>query len=122
MSRAGAEKTWLSGAICAGLFFFTALLFSPAIGHDFVNYDDPDYVTANEHVRAGLSFDGLRWALRSGEASNLHPLTWLSHMVDWSLFGASPRGHHATSVLLHAVNAILAFLALRKLSGAVWLS
>jgi tetratricopeptide (TPR) repeat protein len=110
------------GGLCAALFFGTLLLFARAIGHDFVNYDDPDYVTANAHVRAGLSLDGLRWALTSGEASNWHPLTWLSHQLDATLFGDNPRGHHATSVLWHALNAALAFLALRRLTGALWTS
>ncbi|MBL9189387.1 MAG: tetratricopeptide repeat protein [Opitutaceae bacterium] len=108
--------------IAVGLFIATACLFARAIGHDFVNYDDPDYVTANLHVKAGLSADGVAWALRSGEASNWHPLTWVSHMADVSLFGLNPRGHHATSVLLHALNAALAFLALRRLTGSLWTS
>lgn len=110
--------TW----IAAGLFLATALLFARAIGGDFVNYDDPDYVTANAHVKAGLTRDGVAWALQSGEASNWHPLTWVSHMIDGSLFDLNPRGHHATSVLLHALNAALAFLALRRLTGALWTS
>ncbi|MDP3069337.1 MAG: tetratricopeptide repeat protein [Opitutaceae bacterium] len=110
------------GVIAAALLLLTALLFARAIGHDFVNYDDPDYVTANVHVKAGLTGDGIAWALRSGEASNWHPLTWVSHLADGSLFGLNPRGHHATSVLLHALNAALAFLALRRLTGALWTS
>jgi tetratricopeptide (TPR) repeat protein len=109
-------------AITAALILGTALLFARAIGHEFVNYDDPDYVTANAHVRAGLSLDTLRWAFTSGEASNWHPVTWLSHLLDSSLFGLNPRGHHATSVLWHALNAGLAFLALRRLTGALWTS
>ncbi len=109
-------------ALAVALFVLTALLFSRALGHDFVNYDDPDYVTANEHVKSGLTADGIAWALWADEASNWHPLTWVSHMVDASLFGNNPRGHHATSVLLHALNAALAFLALRRLTGALWAS
>jgi tetratricopeptide (TPR) repeat protein len=108
--------------VCAALFLGTLLLFARAIGHDFVNYDDPDYVTANSHVRAGLSLEGMRWAMTSGEASNWHPLTWMSHQLDSTLFGQNPRGHHATSVLWHALNAVLAFLALRRLTGAFWTS
>src|SRR5512134_2654842 len=100
----------------------TLLLFARTWGHDFVNYDDPDYVTANAHVQAGLTGAGIKWALQSGEASNWHPLTWVSHMADWSLFGNRPHGHHATSVVLHALNAALAFLALRRLTGALWTS
>lgn len=112
----------MRAAICATLFLGTLLLFARAIGNDFVNYDDPAYVTANAHVRAGLGLDGLRWAVSAGEASNWHPLTWMSHMLDATLFGQDPRGHHAMSVLWHALNAVLAFLALRRLTGAVWAS
>ncbi|MCX6954304.1 MAG: tetratricopeptide repeat protein [Verrucomicrobia bacterium] len=108
--------------IAAGLFVGTLLLFARAIPHDFVNYDDPDYVTANAHVRGGLSWENLKWAMTSGEASNWHPLTWLSHELDATLFGLNPHGHHATSVVWHALNAALAFLALRRLTGALWTS
>jgi tetratricopeptide (TPR) repeat protein len=116
------DSRWVSGAICTGLFVVTLLLFSRVFAYDFVNYDDPDYVTSNEHVKAGLTLQGLGWAVRSREASNWHPLTWMSHMIDYSLFGDRPRGHHATSVVLHALNAVLAFLALRRLTGAFWTS
>ena len=104
------------------LFFGTLLLFARAIGHDFVNYDDPDYVTANAQVRAGLSFETMRWAMTSGEASNWHPLTWMSHLLDATMFGLNPHGHHATSVGWHALNAVLAFLVMRRLTGALWTS
>ena len=122
MIRPPGDTRSLRIAICEILFIGTWLLFSRALGNDFVNYDDPDYVTANEHVRAGLNLAGINWALRSGEASNWHPLTWVSHMLDASLFGPNPRGHHATSVFLHAANAVLAFLAFRRLTGALWTS
>ena len=110
--------------IAAGLFIATLLLFSRVFGpgYGFVNYDDPDYVTANPHVQAGFNAAGVKWALTAGIASNWHPLTWMSHMLDWSWFGSAPRGHHATSVVLHALNAALAFAALRRLTGAVWTS
>lgn len=102
----------------------TLLLFARAVPNDFVNYDDPDYVTANAHVRAGLNWETVKWAFTSGDASNWHPLTWLSHALDVSIYGGTARagGHHFTSVLLHALNAALAFLALRRLTGAVWAS
>ncbi len=122
MNSLPADSSRVRWAICAALFLATVLLFSRAWSHDFVNYDDPDYVTANAHVKAGLTWDGIAWAMRSGEASNWHPLTWMSHMLDVSLYGMNPRGHHATSVLLHALNAVLAFVALRRLTGALWTS
>lgn len=118
------ERRTLTRAIAAALFLGTLLLFARVTGRDFdfVNYDDPDYVTANAHVKAGLSAAGVQWALTAEVASNWHPLTWMSHMLDVTLFGLNPRGHHATSVLLHALNAALAFLALHRLTGALWTS
>lgn len=112
----------LDRAIMVVLVLATVLLFVRAVGHGFVNYDDPDYVTANPRVQAGLSWGTVRWALGAAEASNWHPLTWLSHAADVSLFGRDPRGHHATSVLLHGLNAAFAFLALVRLTGARWTS
>jgi tetratricopeptide (TPR) repeat protein len=105
----------------------TAVAFYPALGCGFVNYDDPDYVTENPHVRAGLSGAGARWALASFECSNWHPLTWLSLQADagWSVGKSgelAPFGFHLTSVLLHAASAALLFLALRALTGATWRS
>lgn len=122
MIRPPAETPVLRRAIVVALFALTAALFARALANDFVNYDDPDYVTANEHVKAGLGSTGVKWALQSGEASNWHPLTWVSHMIDVSLFELKPWGHHATSVLLHALNASLAFVVFRKLTGALWTS
>ena len=117
----GSVRRWggRETAIAVGLFSGTVLLFLRAVPHAFVNYDDPDYVTANPWVKAGLTWDGVTWAFTAGHASNWHPLTWLSHMLDVSLFGLNPHGHHATSVLWHAANAVLAFAALRRLTGLV---
>lgn len=109
-------------AVCVALFCGTLLLFSRSLGNGFVNYDDPEYVTANETVQAGLSWSGVRWAFASGHASNWHPITWISHELDWTLFGNCPAGHHGTSVLLHAIAAVLAFVAFRRLTGAFWTS
>ncbi|MES1168186.1 MAG: hypothetical protein ABUL61_03345, partial [Oleiharenicola lentus] len=110
------SHTWLA---CAALAVGTVLLFSRSLGYGFINYDDPAYLTANPHVQAGLSWDGMVWAF-TGKTDYWHPLTWLSHMLDWQLFGASATGHRAVSVLWHAANAVLAFLVLRRLTGAWW--
>jgi tetratricopeptide (TPR) repeat protein len=90
----------------------TLALYNPVNRHPFVNYDDDRYVTENPHVRQGLTSDTFRWALTSTEQANWHPLTWMSHALDVSLYRLNPAGHHFTSVLLHAVNAILLFLLL----------
>jgi hypothetical protein len=112
------REAWLAAA----LFVATLLLFWRAVPHDFINCDDPEYVTANPHVSGGLTAEGVRWAFSTGEVSYWHPLTWLSHMADCSLFGQNPHGHHATNVVLHALNAALAFLVLRRLTGRLLLS
>jgi tetratricopeptide (TPR) repeat protein len=99
------------------LLFGTSLaVFAPACGFDFVNYDDAFYVTENAHVRAGLTLDGLRWACTSLTAF-WHPLTWLSLQLDAGLFGLDPGGFHRTNLLLHAVNGVLLFWVLRRLTG-----
>jgi tetratricopeptide (TPR) repeat protein len=107
---------------CLMLFLGTLAVFGRAVGNDFANFDDFQYVTRNAHVQDGLGWAGMRWALISGEAANWHPLTWLSHMADWTLFGSDPRGHHAVSVGWHALNAVLVFCVLRRLTGNHWAS
>ena len=109
-------------AICFGLLAVTILVYLPSFSLGFVNYDDPEYVTNNPHVLAGLSLRRIGWAFLVVHASNWHPLTWISHMLDASLFGAGPTGPHIVNVLFHAANAVLLFLVLRKASGALWRS
>ena len=101
------------------LVLLIAAVYSPVLRNDFVNFDDDRYVTGNSHVRGGLSAEGARWAATATLTGNWHPLTWLSHMLDVELFGMNPAGHHATNVLLHAVNAVLLFLVLAGMTGAV---
>jgi len=84
----------------------------------FIDLDDDSYVFANPEVTRGLSAAGLRWAFTALYSSNWHPLTWLSHMADCSLFGLDARGHHLTSILIHALTTALLFVALRRLTGS----
>ncbi len=107
---------------CVLLGAVTIAALWPVIHSDFVSYDDPDYVKENAHVLAGLTWANAGWAFRTAHAGNWHPLTWLSHMLDVHLFGLQAAGHHATSLLLHAVNAMLLFLLLQRLTGAFWRS
>src|SRR5438876_2100878 len=100
----------------------TFLIFLPVAGHDFVNYDDPDYVTANPHVQSGLTWGNVIWAFTTGYASNWHPLTWLSHMLDCQLFGQRAAAQHLVSVCFHIANTLLLFFLLRTATGAVWRS
>ncbi len=110
--------------ICLALAFLTAGVFWPVKNHEFVNYDDPDYVTANPIVQKGLSLEGVIWAFRNihGEKTYWHPLTWLTHMADCQFFGMNPRGHHLGNVFLHACNVVLLFLILVQSTGALWRS
>jgi len=93
------------------------LCFSPVLRNGFTGYDDPDYVTDNVHVNTGLSRQNFVWALTSAHSSNWHPLTWISHQIDCSLFGLNPAGHHLTNLLLHTANTVLLFLWLSGATG-----
>ncbi len=109
--------------ICLLLFLSTLAIFSPTVRYDTVNYDDADYVgESNPHVPQGLTKDGFVWAFTTGHASNWHPITWLSHMLDTQIFGDKPAGAHFTNILLHAINALLVFLVLHKMTRALWQS
>jgi Flp pilus assembly protein TadD len=90
--------------------------------HQFVNYDDGKYILENPHIRKGLTGENVIWAFTSTYASNWHPLTWLSHMLDVQLFGLNPGPHHLVNVLIHAVNTVLLFLLLLRLTGSYWQS
>ena len=87
---------------------------------DFVNFDDPDYVTENRHVQAGLTWDSILWAFTSFEKCNWHPLTWLSHMADCQFFGRNPAGHHVVNAILHALSTAVLFFVLLRMTGARW--
>lgn len=100
----------------------TAAAFARAPFFGFTNYDDQDYASDNPQVRAGLSWDGARWAFTATHAANWHPLTWLSLQLDSSLWHAHPGGYHLTNVLLHVANTVLLFAALQRMTGALWRS
>jgi hypothetical protein len=105
---------WL---VCLLLVLVTAAIYWPVARHDFVNFDDPDYATQNPHVQAGLTLDTVRWAFTSIHSSNWHPLTSLSHVLDFQLYGRSPVGPHLTNLALHLANTVLLFLLLRRMTG-----
>jgi hypothetical protein len=101
------------------LALVTVVLYWPAMRCDFINYDDPDYVTANFHVLGGLSWENVKWAFSNTEqAAYWAPLMWLSHMLACQIFGLNPWGHHLLNVLLHAANTALAFLVFQRMTGA----
>jgi tetratricopeptide (TPR) repeat protein len=98
----------------------TAAVYAPVARNDFVNYDDSDYVTANRHVTTGLKWENVVWAFGSGHASNWHPLTWISHMMDCQLFGDHPAPMHLVNLVFHVINTVLLFGVMRRFTGALW--
>lgn len=98
----------------------TLVVFLPAGWHDFVNYDDPDYVTDNPFVKSGLNGMDLKWAFTTGHASNWHPLTWISLQTDCELFGPNAGAMHIVNVLWHAANAALVFILCLRLTDRLW--
>ena len=107
-------------ATYAALLAAILLVFCQTFRHDFVSYDDDIYVYANSKVTQGLTFEGIAWAFTENYADNWHPLTWLSHMLDWQVYEGRAGGHHLTSILLHAATAMLLLVVLRQMTGRLW--
>jgi len=108
--------------IALGLVAITLLVYWQVTGFDFVTYDDPDFVTANPHVQAGLTAASFKWAWHSEVARNWHPITMLTHMLDCQLYGLKAGRHHLTNLFIHMENTLLLFYVLRLLTGAMWRS
>ena len=118
----GCESTAAVLGISLFLAASTLLVYGQTAWFDFITFDDGQYVESNRHVQEGITLDSLTWAFTSTHAANWHPLTWLTHMLDWTLYGKWAGGHHLTNVLLHAASCVVLFLALRRLTGATWRS
>jgi tetratricopeptide (TPR) repeat protein len=110
--------------ILAGLFITltTLLAYWNIQYNNLISYDDVKYLLNNEQVRSGLSPESIRWALTATYDANWFPLTWLSHMLDMSLFGSNPLGHHLENLFLHIANALLLMGLLSRLTGQIWRS
>jgi tetratricopeptide (TPR) repeat protein len=113
---------WRVPAVCLALAAITFAVFGQTLRHEFIDFDDNEYVYENPVVARGLTLKGIVWAASSFHAANWHPLTWLSHMLDCQLYGLHPGGHHLTNVLLHTGTVIALFLVLRRMTGAFWRS
>ena len=112
------DKTEL--AVCGLLLAAVALVFGQTVRHEFLNFDDNDYVYANSQVSRGLTASGAVWAFTQGSQASWIPLTWLSLMADCSLYDLHAGGHHLTNLLLHAAAAMLLFLVLRRMTDCLW--
>jgi hypothetical protein len=108
--------------ICAALSVLTLAIYYQVHTFDFVSYDDPNYVYRNLHVQAGITVGSVDWALTAGRSANWHPLTWLSHTLDWQLFGANAGGPHTVNLIFHIANTLLLFLVLTRMTNALWQS
>lgn len=90
--------------------------------HEFINYDDDIYITDNENIKNGFSFKTVLWAFTDTSSGNIHPLTWFSHILDYTLFGADAGNHHLVNVVFHVANSILIFIVFRRMTGTLWRS
>jgi protein O-mannosyl-transferase len=115
-----ARDIYVATAVCCFLLLAVAVVFGQAVNFDFVNYDDNDYVYQNPRITQDSAAKGAAWALTGVHAGNWHPLTWLSHIVDYRVYGLHAGGHHLTNVILHAVTAIALFLVLWRMTGNLW--
>src|SRR5262245_47213044 len=102
------------------LALVTLVVYLPVRSHNFIYYDDNDYVTENQTVQNGLTWAGIKWAFTTRHASNWHPVTWLSHMLDHQLFGFNPGAQHLVNVFFHTANAVLLLLLLFRLTSNLW--
>jgi tetratricopeptide (TPR) repeat protein len=109
-------------ALCLALFVAVCVCYSSITHNTFLTYDDDVYVTRNAHVMEGMKWETVKWAFTTFDGANWHPVTWLSHELDVSVFGVKPTGPHWENVVLHAVNAVVLFLLLQSATGFRWRS
>ena len=98
------------------------IAFGRIAGNDFVDYDEIAYIIGNVHIQSGIHAESVKWAFTTTHFGYWHPLTWLSHMVDWSLFGGNASGHHLISLFLHLGSVVLLFLFFHKTTENIWAS
>ena len=113
---------WMVPGVCIFLAAITFVVFGQTLRYEFINFDDDVYVYDNAQICQRLSLSGIEWAFGHSVEFNWHPLTMLSYMLDYQLYGLKAGGYHFTNVLLHGAAAILLFLVLRKMTAALWRS
>jgi Flp pilus assembly protein TadD len=116
------RSLFLTVLVCLVLVLATFAVYWQVTGHDFVLLDDNLYVYENPHVQNGLTLDSIIWAFTTTHAGFKIPLTWLSLMLDFELYGLNAGGYHLTNLLLHIANVLLVFFILRFMTGALWRS
>ena len=108
--------------VCLFLMVMTYCAFQQVGSHEFVTFDDGLYVTENPRVKNGINWENIGWSFTTTHCSNWHPLTWMSHMLDVSLFGLNPGSHHLVNVFFHLANSLLLFFVFRQMTGKIWQS
>ena len=98
----------------------TIAVYWPVHKYDFVKYDDDVYVYNNSNIQNGITVQSVKWAFSSGYANFWHPLTWLSHILDWRLYGRNAGGHHFTNLIFHIVNTLLMFFVFKRMTKDIW--
>jgi protein O-mannosyl-transferase len=114
------QRTPSDRALYIFLFVITLVVYSQVNNFAFLSFDDNQGLVANRQVLDGFSWSGIEWAFTTGYASNWFPLTWLSHMLDFQLFGMDAGWHHLTNVLIHAASSVLLFALLKRMTGRAW--
>src|SRR5262249_23760231 len=105
--------------VALGLSVATLAVYWDVVGHPFINYDDPIYVTDNFQVHQGLRWETVVWAFKTTTFGNWLPLAWLTHLLDYQLYGPNAGGHHFSSLVIHVINTVLLFGLLNRLTGAI---
>jgi len=108
--------------ICVALAFVVAAVYCQVYKFDFLSFDDPDYAFENPNVQSGITIEAIKWAFTTGYSTNWHPLTWISHMLDWQLFGNNAGAHHLVNLIFHIANTLLLFIVLKQMTDALWQS
>src|SRR3989339_342792 len=114
------RKKYRGIVVGAVLIAVVVALYWPVAGYDFITLDDNLYILENQNVQQGITGKNLIWAMTTFDAANWHPLTWLSFMADYDLFGLNAAGYHMMNLFLHILNPIFLFLVLRRMTGEIW--
>jgi len=108
--------------ICIFLIVATFCIYSQVQDHEFINFDDGLYITNNLNVQAGLTSESVKWAFTTMDTEDWSPVNWLSHILDYQLYGLNPKGHYLTNLFLHIANALILLLVLSRMTGKLWQS
>ena len=119
MSAFGEKRVFIYSLLLAVV---TLAFYNPITRNQFIDFDDLLYILKNSHIQSGLTWGAVKWSFTTFYSGNWHPLTWLSHALDYQIFGLNPIGHHYTNLLIHTANVVLLFRLLRRATGFTWSS